>query len=154
MRTTISLAHKRDLLSKMTLGELPTEIIKLPGGKSITKFQPLSALKYDAKLSGEEAAKKIDVMGTGLKLSFVLPNRDGSIKEVEPNSIPPQLPPSFLDDVVEQPQEQPEEEYVPTPASTDDIVENSNDSFSTAYEKSLLKNLENGSTYEDKDEND
>jgi hypothetical protein len=114
MRTTISLAHKRDLLAKMALGEIPTEVIDLPSGKKIRKYQHLSAIKYDAKLSGEEAAKKIDVMGTGLKLSFVLPSRDGQEPiAIQPTPQQPALPSSIFD-----PQDTidvtPEEPYEPT----------------------------------------
>ena len=156
MRTTISLAAKRDLLAKMSLGDVPTEIIELPGGKRIRKFQPLAAIKYDSKLSGEEAAKKIDVMGTGLKLSFVLPSRDGSIQTIEnTESLSPALPDTFLD--VEASKATLPEDTVssgsvhePSLASTEDHP------IASKYEISLLKNLEHGTSldYEDEDEDE
>lgn len=158
MRTTISLAHKRDLLAKMAIGEIPTETIKLPGGKSIQKFQPLSAIKYDAKLSGEEAAKKIDVMGTGLKLSFVMPDRNGQFTDIETTSIKPSLPQSIFEEAIEEIEDvkkynEPSlsfEDETPQEASStvvgNDVAKESTDSFATAYENSIIKNLEQGTS--------
>jgi hypothetical protein len=154
MRTTISLAHKRDILAKMTLGEIPTETIKLPGGKVIEKFQPLSALKYDAKLSGEESAKKIDVMGTGIKLSFELPNRDGSPSI--PIEATPVSTPSLLDaiddedldddeDIEDEDDEYNEESFsLPTPTEEEFTQESTaqvEDKFDDHYTAKLIENV-------------
>jgi len=162
MRTVVSMEHKRDLLSQMALCETPTEIIELPGGKQIRKFQPLAALKYDAKLSGEEAAKKIDVMGSGLSLSFVLPSRDGSFQtpptleaETEALEALPLTPaPSLFEDEETLEETETQEPFEPTLASTTDQPHHSLDPYSENYQAKLLDNLARGTSISDPERDD
>lgn len=74
--------EKRDLLRRMALGEVPTRVIRRPGGKIEAIFDRLKALEIDAKLAGEFAPEKhtLDV-GPTLKLEFDILSRKTHITD-------------------------------------------------------------------------
>jgi hypothetical protein len=67
----MALGEKRDLLRRMAAGEIPTKVVRRPGGSVEAVFDRLAALQLDAKIAGELAPERLQIdAGPTLRLEF------------------------------------------------------------------------------------
>jgi hypothetical protein len=72
----MTISRKREILRQMIEGQFPTEVIRNKSGGIIAKFDRLAALQLDAKLAGEFAPERHEIIASNLKLTFKIQGRN------------------------------------------------------------------------------
>jgi hypothetical protein len=88
-RSVMTISRKREILRQMVEGNLPTKVTRSPGGRYMATFDRLSALMVDARMAGEFAPEKHEVVNASdLKLEFSTKGRNTAIVEVQAEVTP------------------------------------------------------------------
>ena len=75
-RSVMTISRKREILRQMIEGQFPTEVIRNKSGGIIAKFDRLAALQLDAKLAGEFAPERHEIIASNLILTFKIQGRN------------------------------------------------------------------------------
>lgn len=88
-RSIISISRKREILRQMVEGTFPTKVVRNPNGGMVAVFDRLAALNMDAKIAGEFAPERHEIVANDLRLTFKIKGRntnapdDSDIMEAE-----------------------------------------------------------------------
>lgn len=84
MRSCMTLSRKREILRQMVEGSLPTKVVRTPNGRLTATFDKLSALITDARIAGEFAPERHEIINANdLRLQFKSKGRNTAIVEAE-----------------------------------------------------------------------
>lgn len=81
-RSVLSISRKREILRQMTEGQFPTKVIRNKRGDIVAIFDRLAAMQMDAKLAGEFAPERHEIVASNLKLTFKIQGRNTAPKDV------------------------------------------------------------------------
>lgn len=88
-RSVLSISRKREILRQMVEGTFPTKVVRNPNGNLVAVFDRLAALNMDAKIAGEFAPERHEIVANDLRLTFKIKGRntnapdDSDIMEAE-----------------------------------------------------------------------
>lgn len=84
LRSVMTISRKREILRQMVEGTFPTKVTRTPNGRLMATFDRLSALITDAKMAGEFAPEKHELINVNdLKLVFKSKGRNTAIVDAE-----------------------------------------------------------------------
>lgn len=75
-RSILSISRKREILRQMVEGQFPTKVIRNKRGDIVAIFDRLAAMQMDAKLAGEFAPERHEIVANNLKLTFKIQGRN------------------------------------------------------------------------------
>ena len=88
-RSVLAISRKREILRQMVEGTFPTKVVRNPNGNLVAVFDRLAALSLDAKIAGEFAPERHEIVANDLRLLFKIKGRntnspdDSDIMEAE-----------------------------------------------------------------------
>jgi hypothetical protein len=87
-RSVMNISRKREILRQMVEGQFPTKVIRNKAGGIVAIFDRLAAMQMDAKLAGEFAPERHEIVASSLKLTFKIQGRntrpeDGDVIEAD-----------------------------------------------------------------------
>ena len=80
-RSILSISRKREILRQMVEGTFPTKIVRNPNGNIVAVFDRLAALNMDAKIAGEFAPERHEIIANDLRLTFKIKGRNTNAPE-------------------------------------------------------------------------
>jgi hypothetical protein len=80
-RSIISISRKREILRQMVEGTFPTKVVRNPNGGMVAVFDRLAALNMDAKIAGEFAPERHEIVANDLRLTFKIKGRNTNAPE-------------------------------------------------------------------------
>lgn len=80
-RSVMSISRKREILRQMVEGTFPTKVSRNPDGGLVAVFDRLAALNMDAKMAGEFAPERHEIVANDLKLVFRVKGRNTISKD-------------------------------------------------------------------------
>ena len=84
LRSVMTISRKREILRQMVEGTFPTKVTRNPNGRLIATFDRLSALITDARIAGEFAPERHEILNANeLKLVFKSKGRNTAIIDAE-----------------------------------------------------------------------
>ena len=75
-RSVMQVSRKRELLRQMAEGLIPTKVVRNKSGGIMAIFDRVAAMQMDAKLGGEFAPERHELVGSNLKLVFKIKGRN------------------------------------------------------------------------------
>ena len=75
-RSVLTISRKREILRQMVEGQFPTKVIRNKRGDIVAIFDRLAAMQMDAKLAGEFAPERHEIVANNLKLTFKIQGRN------------------------------------------------------------------------------
>jgi hypothetical protein len=81
-RSVMTISRKREVLRQMVEGQFPTKVIRNKAGGIVAIFDRLAAMQMDAKLAGEFAPERHELVASNLKLTFKIQSRNTQPKEI------------------------------------------------------------------------
>jgi hypothetical protein len=80
-RSVMSISRKREILRQMVEGTFPTKVVRNPNGGLVAIFDRLAALNMDAKMAGEFAPERHEIVANDLRLVFRIKGRNTNAPE-------------------------------------------------------------------------
>jgi hypothetical protein len=81
-RSVMQVSRKRELLRQMSEGLIPTKVVRNKSGGIMAIFDRIAAMQMDARLAGEFAPERHELINNNLKLVFKIKGRNTQPRDI------------------------------------------------------------------------